>query len=108
MRAPLRARSPVHWGLGCIGAVIILAFWGLGIIKATEIVSPPSTPTPSNADCQAGRICIRWFVGLGTGTELSQVFVEEEIVKNFNAAQDKIQLILEVYSYNYSDDALST
>lgn len=108
MPAPLRARSPVHWGLGCIVAVIILAFWGLGIIKATEIVSPPSTPTPSNADCQAGRICIRWFVGLGTGTELSQVFVEEEVVKNFNAAQDKIQLILEVYSYNYSDDALST
>ena len=30
---------------------------------------------------------IRWFVGLGTGTDPAQVAVQEEVVKDFNASQ---------------------
>src|SRR5690349_9036821 len=108
-RAPVQVPPRIKRLLGFIGLGIILVGVGLGLLKARAVPSPASTPTPYiGADCQANKICIRWFVGLGTGTELSQVQAEEAALKDFNASQDKIQLILEVYPYNYSHDALST
>ena len=51
---------------------------------------------------------MRWFVGLGTGTDAAQITVQEDVVKDFNASQDKIQLILEVVPFAAAKDALST
>jgi multiple sugar transport system substrate-binding protein len=54
--------------------------------------------------CEAGNTCIRWFIGLGTGTDAVQLPVEQSVVDDFNAAPeratDKIQLIMEVVPYN--------
>lgn len=69
--------------------------------------TPTLTPYPV-AECQGGKVCIRWFVGLGTGTDAPQIATQEEVVSDFNASQDKIQLILEVVPYNSARDALST
>ncbi len=55
-----------------------------------------------------GRVEIRWFVGLGTGTDPAQVEVENRIVEEFNASQDKIKLVLEVVNYNAARDTLAT
>src|SRR5512144_400624 len=62
---------------------------------ATEApaATPTLTPYPV-AQCQAGKTCIRWFVGVGTGDQPEQIPTEEEVVNDFNASQDKIQLIL--------------
>lgn len=65
----------------------------------------PPTPLPTAA---AGKTQVRWFVGLGTGDDPAQVQVEQAVVDKFNASQDKIQLVLEVVSYNSSRDALAT
>jgi multiple sugar transport system substrate-binding protein len=51
---------------------------------------------------------IRWFVGLGTGTDANQIPVQEEVVSDFNASQDGIELVLEVVPYDSARDALST
>jgi multiple sugar transport system substrate-binding protein len=57
---------------------------------------------------EAGKTQIRWFVGLGTGTDPEQQVTQKKIVDAFNASQSKIQLILEVVPYNSSTDTLST
>jgi multiple sugar transport system substrate-binding protein len=74
----------------------------------TEVPPTPSlTPYPV-AECQAGKTCIRWFVGLGTGTDPAQITIQEDVVKDYNASQDKIQLILEVVPHAAGRDTLST
>src|SRR5512133_56155 len=74
---------------------------------AAPAATPSLTPYPI-AECQSGKTCIRWFVGLGTGTDPVQIAAEEAVVKDFNASNDKIQLILEVVPYNSAKDTLST
>lgn len=51
---------------------------------------------------------IRWFVGLGTGTDPEQVEVQEQVVSDFNASQDAIELVLEIVPYASSLDTLAT
>jgi multiple sugar transport system substrate-binding protein len=43
-----------------------------------------------------GRIQVRWFVGLGTGTARDAQEAARAFVKAFNASQDEIELLLEV------------
>ncbi|HVN77863.1 MAG TPA: hypothetical protein VMW38_02600 [Terriglobia bacterium] len=77
---------------------------------ATPTVAPATattTPFPIAA-CQAGKTCVRWFVGLGTGTNAVQIPVEQQVVDDFNASQSKIQLILEIVPNNSANDALAT
>jgi multiple sugar transport system substrate-binding protein len=75
---------------------------------ATEVPATPTlTPYPV-ASCEAGKTCVRWFVGLGTGTDAPQIKTQEEVVADFNASQDKIQLILEIIPFNSARDTLST
>jgi multiple sugar transport system substrate-binding protein len=74
----------------------------------TEVPPTPTlTPYPV-ASCEGGKTCVRWFVGLGTGTDAPQITTQEEVVSDFNASQDKIQLILEIVPYNSARDTLST
>ena len=51
---------------------------------------------------------VRWFVGLGTGTDPAQVTIQEEVVKEFNASHPNIKLVLEVVPYDSARDTLST
>ncbi len=84
------------------------------VTKEQPTVPPqPPTPTPYvRAAIQAGKVPIRWFVGVGTGTDAAQIKVEEQVVKDFNSAPDRakdnIQLILEVIPNASSRDALAT
>ena len=69
--------------------------------------TPTATPYPV-AECEGGKTCVRWFVGLGTGTNAEQIAAQEEVRDDFNASQDQIQLILEIVPYNSARDVLST
>lgn len=52
---------------------------------------------------------VTWFVGLGTGTQPEQIDVQNKVVENFNASQDKIELKINVAASNQvAPDALST
>jgi multiple sugar transport system substrate-binding protein len=76
---------------------------------ATEApaATPTLTPYPI-AQCQAGKTCIRWYIGVGTGNDPEQIPTEEEVVKDFNSSQDKIQVILEIIPYDSAYATLST
>ena len=54
------------------------------------------------------RVQIRWFVGLGTGTNANQIEGQQAIVDDFNAEQDEIELVLEVVENAQAYDVLAT
>jgi len=56
----------------------------------------------------AGPVQIRWYVGLGTGTDPNQVTIEEAVVAAFNETHDDIELVLEVVPYDSAKDTLAT
>ena len=56
----------------------------------------------------SGKTPIRWFVGLGTGTDPQQIEAQQAVVDAFNASQDEIALVLEVVPYDAGRDTLAT
>jgi len=54
------------------------------------------------------KVQIRWYVGLGTGTNADQIEGQQAIVDDFNAEQDEIELILEVVENAQAYDVLAT
>ena len=54
------------------------------------------------------RVQIRWYVGLGAGTDAPLVAAQEEIVADYNASQDEIELVLEIVDNAQAYDVLST
>ncbi len=77
---------------------------------ATEATLPTRAPKPgTSVPVVSGEpVTIRWFVGLGTGTNPDQISVQEEVVADFNASQEAIDLVLEVIPYDSARDTLST
>ncbi len=63
---------------------------------------------PAAEPASTDKIQIRWFVGLGTGTDPEQVATQEEVAADFNASQDKIELVLEIVPFDSARDTLST
>jgi multiple sugar transport system substrate-binding protein len=76
---------------------------------APEPSPPPIVIVDPNAvKADPNKVQIRWFVGLGTGTDPEQVPIEQKVVDEFNASHPKIQLIPEIITYNAARDTLST
>jgi multiple sugar transport system substrate-binding protein len=80
----------------------------------TEAAAPaqptaaPAEPTSAPPEPSGDKVQIRWFVGLGTGTDPVQIEVQEEVVADFNASQNEIELVLEVVPFDSARDTLST
>ncbi|MFG3340735.1 ABC transporter substrate-binding protein [Glycomyces sp. NPDC048151] len=56
----------------------------------------------------AGPVEIRWFVGMGVGSDAPTIPAQEQIVDEFNASQDEIELVLEIVDADQAPDILST
>jgi multiple sugar transport system substrate-binding protein len=54
------------------------------------------------------RVQIRWYVGLGAGTDAPTIAAQEAVVEEFNASQDEIELLLEVVDNAQAYDVLNT
>jgi multiple sugar transport system substrate-binding protein len=101
-------------------ASMVLAACGGGQPAATEAPAeepaateapaeePAATEAPAEEPSSGDKVQIRWFVGLGTGTNPEQVAVQEEVVADFNASQDDIELVLEIVPYDSARDTLAT
>lgn len=78
---------------------------------AEPSVTPTTTPYPM-ATAPAGTTAIRWFIGLGTGTDPNQLIAEQSVVDDFNAdparATDKIFLQMEVVPFASGKDTILT
>jgi multiple sugar transport system substrate-binding protein len=54
-------------------------------------------------------VTITWFVGLGSGTNEQQIAAQEQVVADFNAAHDDIELVLNIApTFETAVDTLST
>ena len=55
------------------------------------LVTPASTAASGQVVTINGvpHVVVQWFVGLGSGTNPSQITVEQQVVNDFNAQQDK-------------------
>jgi multiple sugar transport system substrate-binding protein len=88
-------------------AALVLASVLLGACTPSATQGPGTgEESSSSSEAPAGKI--RWFVGLGTGTQPDQIAVQEEVVADFNASQDAIELVLEVVPFDAAKDTLST
>ncbi|MEM8859852.1 MAG: extracellular solute-binding protein, partial [Chloroflexota bacterium] len=54
------------------------------------------------------KVTIRWFVGLGTGSNEDQIGPQDEVVAAFNASQDRIELVVEYVDNAQATDVLNT
>ncbi len=54
------------------------------------------------------KVQIRWYVGLGAGTDAPVIEAQNKIVEEYNASQDKIELVIEIVPNAQAYDVLST
>lgn len=58
---------------------------------------------------QTGPVTVRWFVGLGTGSNPEQQEVQNQVVADFNAAHEgEIELVIEVADSTTAEQTLQT
>jgi multiple sugar transport system substrate-binding protein len=77
---------------------------------AAPATTAPATaaPTATQPPVPAGKVLIRWTIGLGTGTDPAQVPIENAVVDDFNKSQDKIYLVDEIIPTASARDTVST
>lgn len=63
---------------------------------------------PAAEEAASGKTKIRWFVGLGAGTDEGAIPLEEAFVEAYNASQDEIELVLEIVDADNASDTLAT
>lgn len=74
---------------------------GLVLVLALLLAALPSSAQD--------KVTITWFVGLGTGTNEQQIEVQNQVVADFNASQDAIELVINIAGSNQTaPDVLST
>ena len=66
-----------------------------GVMQSDEATMPDRTP-------------VRWYVGLGAGTDEATIAAQEAIVEEYNASQNEIELLLEIVDNDAAYDVLNT
>ncbi len=65
------------------------------------------TPPPGSSTAPAP-VEIRWFIGLGTGTNPEQYYAEVDAVEAFNASQEGIEIVIDEPGASLAIDVLAT
>jgi len=64
----------------------------------------PAAPAPATGRAQR----VRWFVGLGAGSDEPTFAPQNAFVEKFNASQNQIELVLEIVANDVAYDTLAT
>jgi len=95
-----------------LGAMLVLGLALSACTTATPTEAPTTaavaTTAPVATEAPTGPVQIRWFIGLGTGTDPAQLAPQSQMVLDFNKSQSKIQLQMEILPYAAAKDTLST
>ncbi|RLC67850.1 MAG: sugar ABC transporter substrate-binding protein [Chloroflexi bacterium] len=76
--------------------------------KATEKPPEPTATKEPEEPAAEEKVTIRWFVGLGAGSEPENIPGQDALVEEFNNSQDEIELVVEYVDYEQAPDVLST
>jgi len=109
-------RAVLTWG----ATLLVLALTGSNALSApvaqtqtyAQTTIPP-TPTPVALDtfdpaAAGGRTVVKWYVGLGTGTDPKQIDVQRAVVDQFNKSQSSIYLTLQIVGNSVASTTLAT
>jgi multiple sugar transport system substrate-binding protein len=95
-----------------IVASLLLAACGRGNAPAQpEGAAPVEESAEESADAPSSsgdRVPVRWFVGLGAGSDEPMFVPQEQVVEDFNASQDEIELVLEIVDADQAYTTLAT
>ena len=72
----------------------------------TAIVTPE--PLPSGAPGPNGGTVVRWFIGLGAGTQPAQIGPEQAFITAYNASQSDVYLQYEIVDNTQASNILKT
>ncbi len=84
------------------------------LLAACGAATPAPTSAPAEevatepAPATSDKIQVRWFVGLGAGSDEGTFAGQQAVVEEFNASQDKIELVLEIVDNDAAYDTLAT
>lgn len=80
-----------------------------------EEVAPTEEPAAEEPTAEApaeeaagDRVVVEWFVGLGAGGQAPQIDVQNQVVEEFNASQDEIELQIQIVDNLVAYDTLNT
>ena len=79
-----------------------------GVLAAAAVVSAVGGRVGAARPQSGEPVTVRWFVGLGTGTEPEQIAAQETVVEEFNASQDAIELQVELVDNEVAYETLAT
>src|SRR5260370_24319264 len=113
---PMLKRAGLTWG----ATLLVLALTGSNALSApvaqTQTLAQttiPPTPTPVALDtfdpaAAGSRTVVKWYVGLGTGTDPKQIDVQRAVVDQFNKSQDSTYLTLQIVGNSVASTTLAT
>ena len=78
--------------------VVALTLAAFGTAMAAEGEESPA----------AEKVQVRWFVGLGAGSDEGAIPLQEAFVEAYNASQDEIELVLEIVDADNAANTLAT
>lgn len=74
-----------------------------------DAMDDAETEAEDTSDASDGdRTEVRWFVGLGTGSQDEQIDRQDAVVDAFNSSQDSIELVVEYIDNTTAKDVLAT
>ena len=86
-----------------------VALAGCTDTAATAIPASPLPTLPATQESIApAAVPLRWSIGLGTGDAPFQMAIEQSVADDFNNAQTRIQLVIEVVPNSDARDILAT
>ncbi|HAE59918.1 MAG TPA: sugar ABC transporter substrate-binding protein [Anaerolineae bacterium] len=76
--------------------------------EAPVAEAPVEEAPVEEAPVATGKTQVRWFVGLGAGSDEGTFAPQQAVVDEFNASQDAIELVLEIVDNDAAYDTLAT
>lgn len=81
---------------------------GTDTTEGSTDTTEASTDTTANSGASGDKTTVRWFIGLGAGGQPEQEAAQREVVDQFNASQDEIELVIEIVENDVAYETLAT
>jgi multiple sugar transport system substrate-binding protein len=81
---------------------------GTAVLAAAAVLSAVGGVAGAARPQSGEPVTVRWFVGLGTGAEVEQLDAQNQLVEEFNASQDGIELQIEIVDNEVAYETLAT
>lgn len=89
-------------------SLLLIASMLLGACQSADTDEPVADEPAADEPAVGDVVQIRWFVGLGAGSDEGTFEAQEAVVAKFNETHDDIELVLEIVDNDAAYDTLAT